>query len=506
MKLTICKVLSFFATAVLLNGCIDRAAYENTSIAGGQELAIPLVDSKVSITSLAAKVNNGSASVRVSPEGKLTLFYNGEVVRNKSTDLFPPLPGITEFGLADTTALVPLPFDSRYTISKAVFGKTNMFFRIAEDDLGKYNIKMTLPQLSKDGIVWSKEYSAEFLASKNEIFTELSDLNGWTILPENNSIKFVYEATNSDNMRVKLDTIAMRVDQLAFDYVEGYFSKQVFEIKGNNIGVGLFENWVSGGLDFDDPKMNIYVENAFGFPVRSRFNQISLTTLGGQIFNLESEFINVGIDFDYPKADEIGVVKYSEFAFDKTNSNIRDLFNDKVVNVTYDIDALANPDDDTTILNFVDSSSFFSVNVAIEIPLIGSANEFVLKQNSDVDLSGLNEFESIAFKLITSNAFPVDITTQLYFKDINGLILDSLFSDGPLPIDAGPLGADLKTTGATERISFEDISSAKLSKIITATQVETRVSLDNTEASDVNLWIYDEYQVGVRLGAIIKLK
>ncbi len=501
-------ILALYSLLVLssISGCIDRSAYENTSLGSGQGFSIPLIDSKIGIASLAAKVNNGSASVKVSPDGKLTAFYNGEVVRNSSTELFPPLPGLTEFGLVDTTSLVPLPFDSRYTISKAVFGKTNIFFRLEEADLGTYNIKMTLPQLSKDGKVWNKTYNVDFTTPGQEIYTELSNLNGWTILPDDNKIKFVYEAYNSSGNRVKLDSIAMRVDQLVFDYVEGYFSKQVFELKGSNIQISLFDNWVSGGLDFDNPKMNISVENAFGFPVRSRFNKISLTTLGGQSFDLESQYINTGIDFDYPKINEVGEVKYSTFSFDKTNSNISDLFKEKIVSVTYDIDALANPDDDTSILNFVDTTSYFSVNVDIEIPLLGTANDFVMKQETDLDLSELADAESAIFKIIIFNDFPTDMLLQSYFKDAEDNILDSLFADGPLEIDSAQLGSDLKTTAPFEETSFEDISKEKMSRLLSAIKIENKISLDNIDSYNGNLWLYDNYEIGLKVGAIIKLK
>jgi hypothetical protein len=501
--------LNFIITllaAFLFNGCIDRSAYDNIDLAGDQSFAVPLVDSKVSVSSIADKVDGNNTSVFVDTDGKLTVFYNGEVVRNNSTVLFPPIPGILDNVLPDTNSLLPLPFDPKYSIFEGVFGATNMFFRFKVIDADDYKVTVRIPDLvDKNGVSFVRDYEFTSDIDSFERFTYLTDIEGWTLTPIDNNIRFIYEAYNSQGERVKFDYAAMKVDQLVFAYVEGYFSFQVFDVEGSNIGVGLFDNWVRGGMDFENPRMSITVENAFGFPVRSRVDFIKLTTLTGEEFELESIYIDEGIDFGYPKVNEVGVVKSSGFTFDRDNSNLRQLFNEKVVNVSYDIDALANPDDDTSIVNFVDSSSYFSVNVSIEVPMQGKANDFTLKQDSKIDLSELNDVKSATFKSITSNEFPTDIDLQMYFKNAQGEVLDSLFSSGPILIEAGELGSNLKTVSTSTKEAFETFDEIRFANILNATIIETHVSLDNTEASQDPLWIYDEYEIGLKLGATLQL-
>ena len=115
-----------------------------------------------------------------------------------------------------------------------------------------------------------------------------------------------------------------------FDYIEGYFGSEVFDIQGDFIAIGVLDNWVSGGLSFVDPKVRVFVENAFGFPVRSIFNKMQVVTTTGEMLDMESEIIDNNVDFAYPKLDEVGQIKITEFAFDKDNSNIVDLFKEKV--------------------------------------------------------------------------------------------------------------------------------------------------------------------------------
>ncbi len=84
-------------------------------------------------------------------------------------------------------------------------------------------------------------------------------------------------------------------------------------------------------------------------------------------------------------------------------------------------------------------------------------------------------------------------------------MLDSLFEDGKILIQAAPLGDNLKTEGESIREAFEVFDEDRFSEILNATKVETQVSLNNTTQSDEPLWIYDDYEVGLKLGATIQL-
>jgi hypothetical protein len=137
------------------------------------------------------------------------------------------------------------------------------------------------------------------------------------------------------------------------------------------IDVSLFDKWKSGKFNFEDPKISLSVESNFGLPVRSKINTLSLTSISGNTVNLESQYVTEGINFNYPLFSEIGQVKTTEFYFDKTNSNIKQIFNEKTKSIAYDIDAVVNPDKDTLNKGFITSTSYFVVNVSVEVPLHG---------------------------------------------------------------------------------------------------------------------------------------
>ena len=498
------KIFILLAFSTICSSCFDRSAYDNIEVKGGQTIAVPVIDSELSIGKVNDVIKSDNASIKIDSDNKVTVVYNGQVLRNTSKELFPPTPGLLPYELPDTNSTVDLPIDSKYMINKAIFGKTNMSFIFATLNAEPYTVTMTIPEIQTPDGAWTKTYN---LSGMLNYITESSPLEGLEVLPDNNKITFIYEAINPRGERVKFQYAAMRVDILEFSYVEGFFNKHVFDIEGQDIEVGLFDAWVSGGMDFSDPKMNINVENSFGFPVRSMMNRLQLQTLGGNTFNLESSYINTGIDFAYPKLNEVGESKFTTFSFDRSNSNIRSLFNEKVVRINYDIDAIANPDVDETIPNFVSDNSFFQVNVNVEVPLLGEAKDFVLQRTVDLGIKELDQIASGQLKFIFENEFPVDVDIWFELLNADGAKTSALFEEDPINIPSPEVGVDGRTIGSAQLTQYKDLDATQMQDLREATQVKILIKLTNPdETKGQQLWIYNNYEVRVKLGLQATLK
>ena len=203
------------------------------------------------------------------------------------------------------------------------------------------------------------------------LLPEKKSIDGWSFIPTDNSITFQYSAIDQNGVPVDMDVKLMVIDYLNFSYIEGYFGDRVFDIEGDVIVVGLFNKWLSGGIEFEDPKVSLFVENSFGFPVRTDFKKLEAKTITGDIYLLESEHVEDGVDFLYPSLDEVGQFKTTTFDFNKDNSNIQQIFSDKVSSVTYDIDALANPDLNPEINGFLTKESYFLIKMSVDLPFEG---------------------------------------------------------------------------------------------------------------------------------------
>ena len=90
---------------------------------------------------------------------------------------------------------------------------------------------------------------------------------------------------------------------------------------------------------------------------------MELTSITGNRVNLESEFVQKGVDFNYPFLNEIGKTKTTYFSFDRNNSNIRDIFNEKTKTIEYDISAEINAEKDTSINGFADEKDVYKRQV-----------------------------------------------------------------------------------------------------------------------------------------------
>ncbi len=491
-----------------LFSCLNLEDESDFGLSNGEyEIAIPLVNTKATISKIADK-SEGNTSIKFAADGKVTLFYNGEVIRKSTAAIFPPFPGIIPLVISDTVTKVQLFDKAKYLIKKAVFDKTKITFTFENNFPDDVKIRMRIPELSKDGQTFERFFNMKY---KNQLpvnlQTEEISVDGWTLQSESNSLTFQYTAELTDGTVVKLDKALMNFDVIKFSYIDGYLGYHIFAVNGSIINIGLFDKWLSGSFDFDDPKITISVDNAFGLPVRSQVNKMELTSVTGKTVNLESSFINTGINFAYPSFSEIGTIKTTDFAFNKSNSNIREIFNEKTKTIAYDISALVNPERDTSIRGFITGDSYFVVNVAVEVPLNGSVNQLVVTDTLDIDLDDFNDVTSAEFKAITSNDFPSDMNLQVYFLDENKLRLEKLFEGDGFFLNAAQVNSNGKTIPGQEVTQYINVDAQKFEKIKSAKKIALIGSFNTSEsAAKKAFWLYDDYGLGLKLGAKIKYR
>lgn len=471
------------------------------------EIAVPIVSTKVTVSKI-AEVSKGNTGLRISADGKATILYNGEVIRRTSSVIFPPFPGLFPYPILDTLFNVKIIPNTNYLLKRAVFKDTKISFSFENAIPQDVKIKMQILELTKNGQRFERDFTLKYNNSVPlKLQTEQISIDGWTLQSETNSLTFHYEAILPDGQKIKLDNAQMNFDVIKFSYLEGYLGYHVIAESGSIIDIGLFNKWLSGSFDFEDPKITISVDNGFGLPVRSKVNRMELTSITGNLVNLESTLINTGFDFAYPTFSEIGTIKRTFFEFNKDNSNIREVFNEKTKTISYDISALVNPERDTTIKGFITDEGYFLANVAVEVPLNGSVNQLVVTDTLDIDLDDFKEVQSAEFKAITSNDFPADMVVQAFFLDESGKNIDQLFSGDGLKLAAANIQPNGKTTPGAEKIDFITFDQPRFEKIRKSKRLVLLGSF-NTTGSDMkkSLWIYDTYGLGLKLGAKIKYR
>jgi hypothetical protein len=234
---------------------------------------------------------------------------------------------------------------------------------------------------------------------------------------------------------------------------------------------------------------------------------MDLTTITGKTLSLQSPFINTGIDFDYPSFQELGQIKTTQFDFNKTNSNIREIFNEKTKTIAYDISALVNPDRDTTIRGYITDGSFFVVNVAVEVPLHGSVNELVVSDTLDIDLSDIDNIESAELKALITNDFPAEMRVQGFFLDGQNKVSANLFEGEGMYIPGASVGTDGKTLPPKQQAYTIPVDGPTFTKMKESKRM-VLVGFLNTLGSErkESIWIYNDYGIDIKLGARVKYR
>lgn len=496
------------ALFLLLFSCVDIDQETDFGLSDGEyDIAIPLINSKVTIGRIAAE-SKSDAGIKIDADGKATVVYYGEVLRKTSAAIFPPYPGVIPYPITDTLTNVKLLPGDKYNINKAIFKDTKIRFEGESNFTQDVQVKMRILELSKG----NQKFETTFTIKYNQVLpskflTPEISLDGWTITTLTNSMTFQYDAIAADGTKIKLDEAWMYYDQLKFSYAEGYLGFHEFPIDGNIIDVNLFDKWLSGSFDFENPKITLSVDNGFGIPVRSKVNKMELTSITGKTVSLQSPFVTSGINFAYPNFFEVGMLKTTNFDFDRNNSNIREIFNEKTKTISYNISALINPERDTSIKGFITGDSYFVVNVAAEVPLHGSVNQVVITDTLNIDLGDISQVESGEFKAITSNDFPADIEVQMYFLDDQGNASEKLFDNDGISLPAANILPSGKTAPGIEKTQYITFEKSKITNINNSKKLAI-VGYINTTNSDQNrsLWIYDTYGIGIKLGAKLKVK
>ncbi len=467
-------------------------------------VAVPLAYGSLSIQDIVDRAE-GDASIRIDNQGHITALYSGEILRDNASKIFPPVPGIFEFAIFDTIAELPLPVNGSYRIDKGIFDNTNIYFKFTHFEKEIVKVKMLIESVNQDGKVWEQDYTLDFTNDADGIIeTTTSSLLNWNAFPVNNKIKFRYLAYRPNGDRIKMPGVAMKFDVLKFIYLDGYFGNHTFDIKGDIIKINLFDLWKSGGLEIENPQITLDVDNAFGFPVRSKVNQLTVKTLGDKLFNVESEYINKGIDFNYPAIGEVGAIKNTVFHFDGNNSNIGELFKDKVVQVIYDFDALANPDGDTGVKNFYTAASFFSVKVNVELPMKIKANQFTISDTIDFNLDDYTAVKEGSIKINTANRFPMDMIIKMDFLDINDNVLTSLREDEWIEVGAATLVGE-KTTNAKVDDHIINFDASRFANIKKSKKILVTGSFDTNKQGNTPVSLYSEYDLDVKIAALVKI-
>lgn len=333
---------------------------------------------------------------------------------------------------------------------------------------------------------------------------------GYSLVPDMDTVHFHYSATSvATGLPVNLNAkILIILDTMLISYAEGYFGKIDYPVPRDSIEIEVFRIFEEGNLYFEEPKITVTVNNSFGVPTSAFFNVLDAITSDGTRIPVSNATLTQGMEFAYPSLNEVGQFVSTQIVVDKSNSNIEDIIGQPIQYIDYELFTSANPTADPSIRGFATDSSSISVDLLVELPLYGRANNFTVYDTIDLDLdSGDSQVSSASFRLHTENELPVDINTQVYFTDSNFNIIDSLNSAFNTPIIASaPIDSDGNSIGMTEASTDFEITEDRYSRIADqATKILLKAAISTTDDGIKSVRIHADDDFTMKLGVKARL-
>lgn len=466
------------------------------------EFAIPLFKAKASFQDILDKFDQDTY-VQIGPDGLITVFYKGDVAGRSSNDIFDTLNAYNNLPIPVPDTVFPLPFNlpNSIDIDFAVLKSGTFDYGYLDTIHGGWtDLIVTLPEVTLNGVPFRDtiNYFAGGLALSPSVGP--FDLTGYKLTPVNDTIKLHYHAYRQNTGTYdKLQAFVIKIANFEASYVEGYLGSDIYELEPDTIVIDFFGNWTRGDVYFADPKINLVINNSFGFPIRSKVNTLNVFTVDNDILAIESPHLN-NINVDFPDFNEVGQTKTTLFDFNKDNSNIDVILGAGPVAIDYDFDAVANPDSNVTNRGFMTDSSFMNVQVEVELPMYGSASGFEARDTFAVDFESYQNYDDVEFKVISENGIPLDVALQIFFADQNGMVLDSLFTPQGNILEAAPVGAGGLPTAIAEKTTFTTFDGSRFEKIKTAKMLFLRASFSTVNNGGNLVKILSTQEVEVRMG------
>lgn len=209
-----------------------------------------------------------------------------------------------------------------------------------------------------------------------------------------------------------LRTIEIRMIDVDFDRVEGYFGKKIIALDDELFDFNLdFINKITGTSTIANPVIKLFYEHSFGFPIQLDMQLKGLAN--NQATYLLPPQINLLTpqNFDEIVSDTITITK--------NNSNIVDFISGRPADVYLVGDAISNPSGQVVHTNFIKADSKIRAGFEFKMPLELQQLDLVMVDTFALNLNSFfqENIESMVLNLTIQNGFPMNAVVNLDLYD-----------------------------------------------------------------------------------------
>lgn len=486
----------------------------------------PLVKTRLSLEDL--KLDT-SAYIKKDAEGLLYLVYENGISSKSGAELLSidnqqaalnlslSPQQISDMNINDSVMAyyqVPLTFNfgNGMELDSMELKKGTIQIQLNNELPSDCRLVFQLPQVKRSGATLSGSMQVVANGQASQQF----DLSGSvfnlsTLFPAYNRMQadvFVY-AKKGSTLPQLTDRLMMNLQFQNQEFRTVYGLMNVDEIQNidDTVSFDVLDNVSIGQFTIEDPRLKFRFFNSFGVPVKAGIEPVQFTRQNGSSVSITG--IPSPLNIPVPTMAQKGQTLTDSFELNKQTSNFASELSQRPKSMSYQ--ARGEIDQGSNRASFINDDSRFRVEIAAEVPLWGSVQQFVLEQESDfaADLPEETEYiESLNIKLFTENRFPMDIYLQAYFLDAQGNILDSLITGGTQLLPAAPVdgtGRVIRPASNGLNIPF---NRSKISAIQNAKRMRFKGQLDtyNTAGTYPSVKFFEDYDLAIKVALQVGLK
>jgi len=515
----------FFQSCIKNNPAFDLNKLEKPT--WNPTLAVPLVYSSLTIQNLLLKNNNGL--IVVDDSNFCTLIYKSTLVSLKADSLiklpnqaFPRYAaGLTaaEINTLSSTGSVNAAYTQTVNFNSGTnnplidsltlnSGTLNIILNSAFQCNGK--ITVTIPSAKQNGVPFSQILPFTYTGVPIVINANYN-LGGYDIDmtlggTTSNQFKVNYSVSLTSAGATPVTTDSMSItgsfSNLLFNKIFGDVGQLTLFPPANKdtIAITIFQNSIgSGSFTLANPSLKMKFSNSYGVPIGASLPLLEGFTPPGSSYQLTG--VPNPLPIASPNFAQIGQVLTDSFTLNKSNSNIVTVVNNNPKNFIYTAIGTSNPAGPTH-KNFIIDTSVCKVYLEADLPLYGTANNFVLMDTVAFSPGSFvtNNIQSATFRIYSSNGMPIDVNMQIYFTDSLYKKLDSLIIPNQLILKSGVLNAAGMVIAPTQNTYDALVSKARLANLKNAKYLVIKNVESTTNGGNTNVKIYSNYRVDIKIG------
>ena len=283
------------------------------------------------------------------------------------------------------------------------------------------------------------------------------------------------------------------------EYAKGYLGRDTFEFGLESIELNQFNNILSGDIDFESVKLNVFIENFVGANGQLTFFDLnSENTEDGTIVdigideNTGNNIINNNYLIDAATLSNNSLPIISSLNNIKTDANL--LLDILPNQINYSGEFILNNQNIIDFNQFIYLDNIVNSNINIKLPLSIIANRIILKDTIEINNTNNLEFNKLYLKIL--NGFPLSAVSNLVSLDENKILIDSIIND--YIVQSAIIVDNLVSQKSETTLEISNLQISDVSYLVFTTELSTSNINDFVD-------IYSDYNLEVILsGEIIQ--